>query len=167
MHPHAEDGRLRSHPNIEILTYSEVEKVSGFVGNFEVKIRKRARSVDMEKCTGCGVCYEKCPVKLPSRVRRGLGQRRAIYVPFPQAVPNVPVIDRENCRMFTDGKCGVCQKLCPADAMDYEQEDEMITEKFGAIVVATGFQTWDPTPMRQLRLRQVSRTSSPVCSSSG
>jgi heterodisulfide reductase subunit A len=133
-----------SNPNIRIMTYSEVENVSGFVGNFDVTIRRRARSIDMVKCTGCGVCYEKCPVKLPSEFDEGLGQRRAIYVPFPQAVPNVPVIDREKCRKFTDDKCGACQKLCPADAVDYTQEDELITERFGAIVVATGFQTWDP-----------------------
>lgn len=134
-----------SHPNIEIITYAEVENVSGFVGNFEVTIRKRARSVDMTKCTGCGVCYEKCPVKLPSEFECGLGQHRAIYVPFPQAVPNVPVIDRENCRWYTQGKCKVCEKLCPAGAIAYDQEDELITERFGAIVAATGFQTWDPS----------------------
>jgi len=133
-----------SNPNIRIMSYSEVENVSGFVGNFDITIRRRARSIDMAKCTGCGVCYEKCPVKLPSEFDEGLGQRRAIYVPFPQAVPNVPVIDREKCRKFLDDKCGACQKLCPADAVDYTQEDELITERFGAIVVATGFQTWDP-----------------------
>ncbi len=133
-----------SHPNIEILTYAEVEEVSGFVGNFKVKIRKRAKCVDESKCTGCGVCYEKCVVKgLPNEFDEGLSTRRAIYVPFPQAVPNIPVIDRENCRQFTKGKCGVCQKMCPADAIDYTQEDEIITEDIGAIVVATGFNLWD------------------------
>ena len=132
-----------SHPNITILTYAEVEEVSGFVGNFTVKIRKRARSVDMEKCTGCGICYSKCPVKVPSEFDEGLGERRAIYVPFPQAVPNVPVIDREHCRLHNDLKCGVCAKVCPTGAIDYEQEDEIIEEQFGAIVAATGFKTWD------------------------
>lgn len=139
-----------SHPNIKILTYSEVESVSGFIGNFDVTIRKRARSVDMDKCTGCGLCYSKCPVKLPSEFDCGLGQRRAIYVPFPQAVPNVPVIDRDNCRMFKEGKCGVCAKICPSGAVDYKLEDEVVTEQFGAIVAATGFQTWDPTPYGNL-----------------
>ncbi|MGQ9729908.1 MAG: 4Fe-4S binding protein [Candidatus Zipacnadales bacterium] len=134
------------HPNIRLLTYSEVEQVGGFVGNFEVKIRKRARSVDEEKCTGCGTCWEKCPSKkIPSEYDEHLGNRTAIYVPFPQAVPLVPVIDRANCIKFKTGKCGVCQKVCPANAIDYEQEDEIIEETFGAIVVATGFDTWDPS----------------------
>ena len=129
--------------NITLHTYSEVEEVSGYVGNFEVKIRKRARSVDMVKCTGCGMCYGKCPAKVPSEFDMGLGKRKSIYIPFPQAVPNVPVIDRENCIYFTRGKCKICQKVCPAEAIDYEQEDEVIKEKFGAIIVATGFTLFD------------------------
>ncbi len=129
--------------NITLYTYSEVEKVSGYVGNFEVKIRKRARSVDMEKCTGCGICYGKCPTKVPSEFDMGLGKRKSIYVPFPQAVPNVPVIDRESCLYFTRGKCKICQKVCPPEAIDYEQEDEVVEEKFGAIIVATGFTLFD------------------------
>jgi len=133
-----------SHPLIDIWTYSEIEEVNGFVGNFEVKIRKRAKSVDERKCTGCGLCMEKCPVKgIPSEFDECVGTRRAIYVPFPQAVPNKPVIDRDHCRMFTTGKCGVCQKICPAEAIDYEQQDVILTEKFGAIVVATGFKLWN------------------------
>lgn len=133
-----------SHPLIDIMAYSEVEEVSGFVGNFEVKIRKKAKSVIDKDCTGCGVCLEKCPVKgIPSEFDASAGTRRAIYRPFPQAVPNVPVIDRTNCRLFNDQKCGVCQKLCPSNAIDYDQVDEIITEKFGGIVVATGFDLWD------------------------
>jgi heterodisulfide reductase subunit A len=130
--------------NIKLYTYSELQEVKGFVGNFEIKIRKKARSVDIEKCTGCGVCYSKCPTKIPSEFEEGLGIRKAIYVPFPQAVPNVPVIDRENCRFFKEGKCKVCQKVCPAGAINYEEEDEIISEKVGAIIVATGFDTFDP-----------------------
>jgi len=137
-----------NHPLIDIWSYSEVEDVQGFVGNFEVTIRKRAKSVDESKCTGCGLCLEKCPVKgIPSEFDAGVGTRRAIYRPFPQAVPNKPVIDREHCRMFTAGKCGVCQKMCPTGAIDYEQQDEVVTEKFGAIVVATGFDLWDYSVM--------------------
>jgi len=129
--------------NITLYTYSEVEEVSGYVGNFEVKIRKRARSVDMDKCTGCGICYGKCPTKVPSEFDMGLGKRKAIYVPFPQAVPNIPVIDRKNCIYFLREKCKICQKVCPPGAIDYEQEDEIIKEKFGAIIVATGFTLFD------------------------
>ncbi|MFQ3548630.1 MAG: CoB--CoM heterodisulfide reductase iron-sulfur subunit A family protein [Armatimonadota bacterium] len=139
-----------SHPLIDIWTYSEVEEVNGFVGNFEVKIRKRAKSVDESKCTGCGVCTEKCPVKdLPNPFDEGMGTRRAIWTPFPQAVPNKPVIDREHCRIFNGQKCGVCQKVCPSDAIVYEQEDLVLTEKFGAIVVATGFNLWDSSVMNE------------------
>ncbi|MCL5037986.1 MAG: CoB--CoM heterodisulfide reductase iron-sulfur subunit A family protein [Chloroflexi bacterium] len=130
-------------PNITIHTYAEVENVAGFIGNFEVTIRKKARSIDMSKCTGCGVCYEKCPVKVPNKFEEGTGERKAIYVPFPQAVPNKPVIDREVCLHFTKGKCGICAKMCPAEAVVYNQEDEVITEKVGAIIVATGFDLFD------------------------
>ncbi len=129
-----------AHKNISIYTYSEVENVSGFVGDFTVDIRKKARSVDMNKCTGCGVCQEKCPSKkTPSEFNRGLSNRSAIYTPFAQAIPNVPVIDREACIKFKTGKCGLCAKVCGAGAIDYEQEDEIVTRKYGAIVVATGF----------------------------
>ena len=127
------------HPNIRTLTYSEVEEIGGYVGNFQVKIRKKARLVDESKCTGCGLCQEKCPSKVSSEFDYGLGQRKAIYTPFPQAVPNVPVIDKEHCRLFTRGRCGICQKICQAGAVDYEQQDEIIDEKFGAIIVATGY----------------------------
>lgn len=125
---------------VTLYTYSEVEKVTGFVGNFTVDIRKKARSVDMTKCTGCGVCMEKCPnKKTPSEFNRELNLRSAIYTPFAQAIPNVPVIDREACTKFKTGKCGICQKFCQAGAIDYEQQDEIVTEKYGAIVIATGF----------------------------
>lgn len=131
-----------SHDKINIYTYSEVEKVAGFVGDFFVDIRKKARSVDMSKCTGCGVCMEKCPSKKgKSEFNRGLSNRSAIYTPFAQAIPNVPVIDREQCTKFKTGKCGVCAKVCAAGAIDYEQKDEIITGNYGAIVVATGFDT--------------------------
>ena len=134
---------VRSHPRIRMLTYSELEKVDGFVGNFEVTIRKRARFVDEAKCTGCGICWEKCPSKAPSEFDMGLGNRKAIYRPFPQAVPNVPVIDTAHCIYFQKGRCGICAKVCPFQAVDYEQQDEIIKEKFGAIVVATGIDVLD------------------------
>ena len=129
--------------NVTIHSYSEIKEVTGHVGNFTVKIRKQARSVDINKCTGCGACYSKCPVKVPSEFDMGLGKRKAIYTPFPQAVPNTPVIDRENCLYFKKKKCGLCKKVCPFGAIDYEMKDEIIEEKFGAIIVATGFTQFD------------------------
>ncbi|MDQ7826506.1 MAG: CoB--CoM heterodisulfide reductase iron-sulfur subunit A family protein [Candidatus Eremiobacteraeota bacterium] len=131
------------HPNITMHTYSDVESIAGFVGNFEVTVRKKARSIDMSACTGCGLCYEMCPVKVANKFEEGMGHRPAVYIPFPQAVPNKPVIDREACTYFRKGKCGLCKKVCPAGAVDYEQQDETVTEKVGAIVVATGFDLFD------------------------
>lgn len=129
-----------AHEKIRIFTYSEVENVSGFVGDFTVDIRKKARYVDMDKCTGCGACMEKCPSKkAPSEFNRGLNNRTAIYTPFAQAIPNVPVIDPEQCLKLKTGKCGICEKFCQAGAIDYTQKDEILSEKYGAIVVATGF----------------------------
>jgi heterodisulfide reductase subunit A len=127
------------HPHIRLITYAEVESVSGEVGNFLVKIRNKAAYVDWEKCTGCGLCQEKCPSKVPSEFERGVGLGKAIYTLSPQAVPNKPVINREVCRYFTRGKCRVCEKVCPIGAIDYEQEDTLIEERVGAIIVATGF----------------------------
>lgn len=128
---------------VTIHTYSEIEEVSGHVGDFKVKIRKKSRSVDLSKCTGCGACYSKCPVKVSSEFDMNLGMRKAIYVPFPQAVPNVPVIDKEHCLWFTQKKCGLCKKICPFGAISYEMQDEIIEDKFGAIIVATGFTQFD------------------------
>jgi heterodisulfide reductase subunit A len=129
-----------SHPNITLYTYSEVESVSGYVGNFEAIIKQKARSVNLEKCTGCGICTEKCPSKkAKSEFNEGLTNRGAIYSPFAQAVPNVPVIDREECIKFKTGKCGICEKVCPSGAIEFSQENTSITKKYGTIVVATGY----------------------------
>jgi len=138
-------SELGSHPYVELLSYSEVEEVSGYVGNFKARIRKKARYVDEEKCTGCGVCQEKCPAKVISEFEMGLGQRKAIYTPFPQAVPNVPVIDRENCIYFQKGKCRACEKFCEAGAINFDDEDKIIEVEVGNIILATGFQTFDAT----------------------
>lgn len=129
--------------HITLHTYSEIIEVSGYVGSFNVKIKKKSRYVDDKKCTGCGICWSKCPVKVSSEFDMGLGNRTAIYVPFPQAVPNVPVIDKENCIYFKTKKCGICKKVCSFGAVDYEMQDEIIEEKFGAIIVATGFEQFD------------------------
>jgi heterodisulfide reductase subunit A len=130
------------HPNIKLLAYSEVEKVEGQAGDFTVTIRRKASYVDWEKCTGCGVCQEKCPTKVPAEFQRWLpfGPRKAIYVPFPQAVPNKPAIDANSCRYLIKGKCGLCIKECPTGAINFEQKDTFIEEKVGAIVIATGFE---------------------------
>ena len=125
---------------VHIYAFSEVESVSGFVGNFTVKIRKKARYVDATKCTGCGECVEKCPMKkVPNEFNLGLDNRKAIYIPFAQAVPKVATIDPNYCIMLKNGKCGMCSKVCGAGAIDYHQQDEIIEEKYGAIVAATGY----------------------------
>ena len=126
--------------NITIYSYSEVEAVSGFVGNFSVKIRKKARYVDETKCTGCGLCTEKCTQKkVPNEFNLGMDTRRAVYIPFAQAVPKVATIDADYCTMLKTGKCGVCFKVCTAGAINYKQTDEIVERQYGAIVVATGF----------------------------
>ncbi len=126
--------------NIRIFSYSEVEEVKGFVGNFDVKIKKKARFVNEDICTGCGICTEKCPMKkVPNEFNLGMDNRRAIYIPFAQAVPKVATIDPDACNMLKSGKCGLCAKVCTAGAIDYTQKDEYIEEKYGAIVAATGF----------------------------
>jgi heterodisulfide reductase subunit A len=139
------------HPKITLLTYSEVEDVSGYIGSFKVRVRKRARYVDEELCTGCGLCQEKCPAKVTDTdYEAGMGQRKAIYRPFAQAIPNVPVLDTEHCIYFQrDGRCGACAKLCPTGAVDFEQADELIDLDVGTIVVATGFAMWEPSQLPQ------------------
>ena len=125
---------------IRIFSYSEVTDVKGFVGNFTATIKKKARYVKEDVCTGCGICTEKCPMKkVPNEFNLGMNNRTAIYIPFAQAVPKVATIDAANCTMMKSGKCGLCAKLCTAGAIDYTQKDEFIEENYGAIVVATGY----------------------------
>ncbi len=132
------------HEKIDILTYSEVEDVKGFVGNFNVKIRRKARYVDESKCTGCKVCMEKCPSKKGlNAFNMDLNTRPAIYIPFAQAIPNVAVIDPQQCIKLKTGKCGICQKFCGVGAIDYEQKVSFIERQYGAIVVATGYKPID------------------------
>ncbi len=138
------------HPNIELLTYSEVEEINGYIGNFDVKVRKKARYVDFDKCTGCGDCAKECRVadRFPNEFDEGIGKRSAIYLPFPQAVPAKYTIDPENCLYLKRGKCGKepkCQEVCGAGAIDFEQEDEFVEFKVGAIIVATGFDPFNPS----------------------
>ena len=132
------------HPNIELLTWSEVERVDGYVGNFSVTVRKRPRYIDVDLCTGCGICWEKCPKKVIDEVfEEGIGYRTAVYTPFPQAVPKYPVIDAETCIYFQNGKCRACEKLCPTGAIKFDQEEEILLLDVGNIIIATGFETFD------------------------
>ena len=136
---------VSNHDLVNLYTYSEIEKVEGFVGDFSVTIRKKARSVCLEKCTGCGDCWAKCPLKrIPSEFDAGIGNRAAIYTPFAQAVPNVPAIDRATCLKFKNGRCGLCVTVCQPNAIDFEEQDELVVEKYGAIVMATGFDMVKP-----------------------
>ncbi|MGD1995695.1 MAG: CoB--CoM heterodisulfide reductase iron-sulfur subunit A family protein [Anaerolineae bacterium] len=130
------------HENIRLLTYSELESVSGDLGRFKVRIRRHAAYVDWEKCTGCGLCQEKCPRKVSSEFQRGVGVRKAIYTLSPQAVPNKPVIDREACIYLERGRCGACEKLCPTEAIDFEQKESFVEAEVGAIILATGYELY-------------------------
>jgi heterodisulfide reductase subunit A len=133
-----------NHPNITLLTYSEVQKVDGYVGNFAVTIKKRARYIKTEDCTGCGICWEKCPKKvIDDKFEAGLGYRKAVYTPFPQAVPKYPVIDDVNCTYYIKGTCKACEKFCPTNAIDFNQKDEIITVEVGNIILATGWDLFD------------------------
>lgn len=140
-------SELAAHPNVTLRTSCEVESVSGYVGNFEVTLRQKARYINHDLCTGCGLCETKCPTSTVSEFNQGLSQRKAVYRPFPQAVPGKPVIDKEHCRMLTSGKCGVCQKVCPLGAVNFEDEDKLVTETYGAIIVATGYEPIDWRPL--------------------
>lgn len=125
---------------ITLHTYSEVESVDGYIGNFTVKIRKKARHVIEDLCTGCGECIEKCPFSTQSSFELGLSKRKVIYTPFPQSVPNIPVIDAPNCPKIQKDKCGACAIVCGPKCIDFKQEDRFVTEEVGAIIVATGYE---------------------------
>jgi heterodisulfide reductase subunit A len=131
------------HPRIRLYTYSEVESVDGFIGNFKVGIRQKARYVDISKCTGCGECSKVCPLKRNlSEFDYGMGMRPAIYMPFPQAVPARPVIDKKTCAKIIRNGCGLCEKKCAPKAIDFKDTDRIVEEEVGAIVVATGYQLY-------------------------
>jgi len=133
------------HPRIRLYTYSEVAQVEGEAGRFRVRIRRHPAYVNWDLCTGCGLCQEKCPAKATSEFEEGLGLRKAIYTLSPQAVPKKPVIDPASCIYFRRGKCRACEKLCPTQAIDFEQQESLVEEEVGAIVVATGFDLY-PVP---------------------
>lgn len=137
---------VAQHPKITLMAASEVTNVSGYVGNFTVTVKKKATYVDWSKCTGCGACMDKCPAKkTPDKFNEFVGPTTAINIPFPQAIPKKATINAEFCRKLTSGKCGVCAKVCPTGAINYEMKDEEVTETVGAIVAATGYDLMDWT----------------------
>lgn len=143
-------SEVGTHPNINLMTWSEVEKVDGYVGSFVVSIRKKASYVVAEDCTGCGICEQKCPISVQDEVfEAGIGYRKAIYKPFDQAIPNLPVLDALNCTYFLKGTCKACQKFCPTNAIDFEQQDETITVEVGNIILATGYDLYDTRKIQQ------------------
>ena len=131
---------VAQHPNIELITYAEVTKVTGYIGNFNVTIKKKPKYVDWDLCTGCGTCMEKCPnKKIKDEFELGMGLRTSIHKVYPQAVPGKPFIDAANCTKLTKGKCGVCEKICPTKAIKFDDKEEFVNKEVGAIVMATGY----------------------------
>jgi heterodisulfide reductase subunit A len=133
------------HPNVELMTYSEVESVSGFVGNFNVTIRKKARYVDPDECTSCADCADVCPVVVPDEYQQGFSSRKAIYIPFPQAVPSSYILDMNNCLGNNPIACGKCADVCEKRCINYDDQDELVNVEVGAVIVATGMDVYDPT----------------------
>ena len=141
-----------SHENVHLLTYSEVIKVEGHVGDFQVSVRKKPRYVNLDLCTGCGECVEKCPRRVPDEFNINLNRRRAIYLPFPQALPRKMTIDAEHCLYLTDlekDRCRLCEEVCQAGAIDWEQQEEFVELNVGTIVVATGFDPYDVSALEE------------------
>jgi len=143
------------HPNIDLLAYSEVEKVEGDIGDFRVTVRRKARYVDEDKCTGCGACKEKCPTIVPDAFNEGLGERKAIYSWFAQGIPSTHTIDPDHCRQLQGKKCGVCAKTCQAGAVNFDQQDRIVELQVGAIIVAAGYDVFDPSRIPEYRYEQI------------
>jgi heterodisulfide reductase subunit A len=137
------------HPNITVHAYSEVKEVKGSTGNFSVKVLKKARFVKEKECVGCGDCVAKCPVKVPDEFDMGLRKRGAIYLYFLQGLPMVATIDKDHCLYLTRGVCRICERVCTREAIDFEQKDAEIELNVGAIIAATGFDSFDPTNLSQ------------------
>lgn len=134
---------LAQNPNIEIVAYSTIESIEGIAGDYTVTVRKKARYVDINKCTSCGTCAEKCPTKVPNEYNFGHDKRKAIYKDYAQGIPSVYTIDTAHCRLFQGKKCGVCKKVCPAGAVDYEQQDELLQYHVGAVILAPGYELFN------------------------
>jgi heterodisulfide reductase subunit A len=135
------------HPRIELMVYSEVDEVEGYVGNFKVKVRKKARYVREDDCNSCAECAAVCPVVVPDEFQMGLSSRKAIYLPFPQAVPASYIIDMEACLGTNPIACGKCEEVCEKVCIDYDMKDEIVELEVGVVVVATGMDVYDPTEM--------------------
>jgi heterodisulfide reductase subunit A len=141
---------VNQNPNIKLMTYCEVQEVSGVPGNFNITIHQKARKVNVATCIGCGTCAEKCPAQAPSEFDAGTTMRKAIYIPFPQAVPNKYLIDAENCIYLKNGKCKACVKACPVpDCIDLDEKDTEVVINVGNIIVATGYKPFDAKRMEQ------------------
>ena len=132
------------HPNIELLTYAEVEDISGYVGNFKAKIRKKARYVNENECTACGDCAAVCPIVVPDEFQMGLGTRKAVYIPFPQAVPSAYVVNAHECLGQNPIACGKCIEACEKRCINFDDVDQILNVEVGAIIVATGIEVYDP-----------------------
>lgn len=163
---------LLQNENIKLLTLSQVEAVQGSVGDFTATVKKKARYVDLENCIGCNECFEPCPVEVDNEFEERLSKRKAIYIPCAGALPNAPVIDTDNCLRFKGEDCQLCQEACMFEAIDYTQQDEELELNVGAIVVATGFKTFDLTQTPQYGYRKLKNVYSMVeveriCASNG
>jgi heterodisulfide reductase subunit A len=163
---------LLANENIELLRLSQVEAVSGSAGDFSVKVKKKASYVDLGNCIGCSACFEPCPVEVDNEFEEGLSKRKAIFIPCAGALPNVPMIDTENCVRFKGKECQACQEACMFEAIDFNQQDEELELKVGAIVVATGFESFDPSKTTQYGYKKLSDVYSAmeverICASNG
>ena len=132
------------HINIELVTLADIKDIRGSKGHFKVDIFQKARYVDMSKCVGCGACVEKCPKKVDDVYNADLIKRKSIYVPYAQAVPLKYVIDPEHCLKLTKDKCGNCEKVCPAGAINYQDKDREFTLEVGSVILAPGISPFHP-----------------------
>ena len=135
------------HPRINLLTYSEIENISGYIGNFHITVRKKARFVDEDECNACAECEKVCPVVVPDEFQQGFSSRKAIYMPFPQAVPSVYILNERDCLGHNPIACGKCAEVCEKQCIDFDMKDEFVEFDVGAVIVATGMDVYDPTEM--------------------
>jgi len=137
---------IANDPHIDLMTYSEVKEVRRVPEGYHVRVLKKPRYIDFDKCMGCDQCAEKCPTRVPDEWSGFIGERRAAYIPFTQSIPRKYTIDPEHCLYLTKGICRVCEAVCPSQAVDYKQKEEEVELRVGSIIVATGFQNFDPSP---------------------